>query len=245
MAFDRRAHRRFASWLAAAFSIYWLLLAIAPVDREVWLLENVLTALAIVALVVTFNRLTLSRISYASIALFLAVHTLGSHYTYSLTPYDAFLQSWLGISIDQALGFERNHYDRFVHFSFGLLLAYPAREVLLRVAQVRGFWGYMLPLMLTLSCSTIYELIEWGAAMVFGGDLGMDYVGTQGDIWDAHKDTSLALLGAVSSITIVAVVNLRLQRDFHAEWVESLRVKHQEPLGEHAVRAMIEARESH
>ena len=49
--------------------------------------------------------------------------------------------------------------------------------------------------------------------MVFGGDLGMDYVGTQGDIWDAHKDTSLALLGAVSSITIVAVVNLRLQRD--------------------------------
>ncbi len=85
----------------------------------------------------------------------------------------------------------------------------------------------------------MYELIEWWAAMTFGGELGMAYLGTQGDIWDAHKDMALAGLGAVIAMTVTALVNSRIQRDFAREWIESLRVKAPEPLGEEAVARML------
>jgi putative membrane protein len=148
---------------------------------------------------------------------------LGSHYTYALVPY----QEWFPI-------FEggRNHFDRLVHFLYGLLLAYPIREMFLRIGNVRGFWGYFLPLDLTMSTSMLYELIEWLAAEVVGGDLGQAYLGTQGDIWDAHKDMALASLGALISMCIAALVNRRMQRDFAAEWAESIRVKRHRPIGE-------------
>jgi putative membrane protein len=48
----------------------------------------------------------------------------------------------------------------------------------------------------------LYEIIEWGAALVFGGDLGQAYLGTQGDIWDGQKDMALAFAG--TAITLIA-----------------------------------------
>ena len=81
-------------------------------------------------------------------------------------------------------------------------MAYPMRELFLRVADARGFWGYFLPLDLTLSTSAIFELFEWAAAELFGGDLGIAYLGTQGDMWDAQKDMALAGLGAAIAMTV-------------------------------------------
>ena len=111
-------------------------------------------------------------------------------------------------------------------------MAYPMREMFLRVANARGFWGYFLPLDLTLSTSALFELFEWVAAELFGGDLGIAYLGSQGDIWDAQKDMALAGLGAAIAMTATLLVNRRLQRDFNREWAESLRIKHALPLGE-------------
>jgi putative membrane protein len=102
----------------------------------------------------------------------------------------------------------------------------------LRIGNMRGFWGYFLPLDLTLSTSAIYELIEWGAAELVGGELGAAYLGTQGDIWDAHKDMLLAAIGALLAMIVTAMVNRRMQRDFANEWAESIRVKRKRPLGE-------------
>jgi putative membrane protein len=109
------------------------------------------------------------------------------------------------------------------------MLAYPIREIFLRVANVRGFWGYLLPWDFTLSTSMIYELIEWAAAEMFGGELGMAYLGTQGDIWDAHKDMAFAGLGATVALAAIVTINLCTQRDFSREWAESLRVKQAVP----------------
>ena len=134
--------------------------------------------------------------------------------------------------VNDLLGLTRNHFDRLVHFSYGLLMAYPMRELFLRVADARGFWGYFLPLDLTLSTSAIFELFEWAAAELFGGDLGVAYLGSQGDIWDAQKDMALAGLGAAIAMTITLLVNRRLQRDFNREWSQSLQVKRRLPLGE-------------
>ena len=73
---------------------------------------------------------------------------------------------------------------------------------------------------------------------MFGGELGQAYLGTQGDVWDAHKDMALASLGALLAMGITAAINWRFQRDFAREWVESLRVKHQAPLGEDELARM-------
>jgi putative membrane protein len=111
--------------------------------------------------------------------------------------------------------------------------------VFLRVADVRGFWGYFLPLDLTMSTSMIFELVEWQAAEFFGGDLGMAYLGTQGDIWDAHKDMALASIGALIAMAVTVAINAALQKDFAREWSDSLRVKKREPLGETAIAQML------
>jgi putative membrane protein len=231
----RLSYRTTLGVLAGLFAIEFLALSIQPISRSAWILENVLVIAGVAILFASRRRLPLSRISYTLIFVFLYVHEVGSHYTYSLVPYDAWAMRWLGVSIDAALGFERNQFDRVVHLLYGLLLAYPIREVVLRIVDVRGIWGYLLPLDVTMSTSMIYELIEWGAAVVFGGDLGQSYLGTQGDIWDAHKDMALASVGAAVAMGVTLAINVASQRDFTREWIESLRVKHRLPLGEDAL----------
>lgn len=221
---------RYALWLLAAWFVLWLPLAIEPFDRRDWLLENALLLAAIALLAVTWRPFPLSRVSYTLILVFLCLHTVGAHYTYAEVPYDAWSQGTLGFSIDALFGWQRNNFDRVVHFSYGLLLAYPIRELFLRVAAVKGFWGYFLPLDLTMSTSALYEMIEWMAAVLFGGDLGAAFLGTQGDQWDAQKDMALASLGALVSMCVTAWINYGTHRDFAHEWLESLRVKQRNPL---------------
>lgn len=229
-------HRKYVSLLAVLLAILWIPLALGPFDRKDWLLENVLSLLALVTLAATYRSFPLSRISYTLIFLFLCLHTIGAHYTYAQVPYDAWWRALTGSSFNEMVGWQRNNFDRVVHFCYGLLLAYPIRELFLRVAGVKGFWGYFLPLDLTMSTSMLYELIEWLAAEFFGGDLGVAYLGTQGDVWDAHKDMALASLGALISMSVTAYINSRIRRDFAQEWNESLRIKSREPLGEEALR---------
>ena len=192
-------HRQFLLLLTALLAIEFVVLAIAPHDRKDWMLENALVVLFVGAMVATYRKLTLSRISYFLIFVFLSLHLIGAHYTYSLVPYDEWFRAVTGSSLKELVGWERNNFDRVVHFSYGLLLAYPVREVFLRVARLRGFWGYLFPLDITMSTSMLYELIEWGAAAVFGGELGQAFLGTQGDEWDTQWDMFLALVGAVVS----------------------------------------------
>jgi putative membrane protein len=234
----RMPHGRYVLGLLIPLAILWAALAISPNDRSDWLLENVLLVAAIVFLGVTYGKFTLSRVSYTLIFIFLCLHTIGAHYTYAQVPYDQWFQSLTGRTFNNLVGWERNNFDRAVHFSYGLLLAYPIRELFLRVANVRGFWGYFLPLDLTMSTSMLYELIEWAAAVYVGGNLGMAYLGTQGDVWDAHKDMALASCGALISMCVTAAINWHLQRDFAREWAESVRIKSNRPLGEEALARM-------
>lgn len=223
-------------WLLVAITV---LLGISPHDRADWLLENALLFLGVAFLIATRRKLPLSRVSYTLIFLFMCLHSIGAHYTYSLVPYDAWFEALTGRTLSSLTGATRNHYDRLVHFAYGLLLAYPIREIFLRVADVRGFWGYYLPLDVTMATSMLYELIEWGAAEVLGGELGTAYLGTQGDPWDAQKDMALATLGAIIAMLVTAALNWRYQRDFAREWADSLRVKHSRPLGEDELLRLI------
>ncbi len=231
-------HRRYLAILAAMFGIGWVALAIRPWHRGPWMLENALAVAAVAFLAGFHRRLLFSRVSYTLIFVFMCLHQIGAHFTYSEVPYDVWFLEYAGRTFNSLVGWERNNFDRVVHFSYGLLLAYPVREVFLRVVNVRGFWGYFLPLDLTMSTSMLFELLEWAVSLVFGGDLGQSYLGTQGDEWDAHKDMALASLGALVAMGITAAINGRLQRDFAWEWVESLRVKHKAPRGEDELARM-------
>ncbi len=225
-------HQRYLAILGGLFAVVFALSAIRPRDVQDWLLENALVLLGVGVILAFRRRMHFSRISYTLIFLFLCLHEIGAHYIYSDVPYDEWFRALTGHTFNSLFGWQRNNFDRLVHLSYGLLLAYPVREIFLRVANVRGFWGYFLPLDLTMSTSMLYELIEWAAAETFGGDLGQAYLGTQGDVWDAHKDMALASLGALLAMLITAALNARFQRDFAREWNESLRVKHAAPLGE-------------
>lgn len=186
-----------------AYAAWWVLLAIRPVYPADWLLENLLVVPFVAALVGTYRRFPLSDLSYGLIALFLALHAVGAHYTYSEVP--------VGDWARDAFGLSRNHFDRLVHLAFGLLLAYPVREVLLWAVRARGVPAYVLPFAVTLAFSALYELVEWAVAVVVDPEAGTAYLGTQGDPWDAQKDMLLAALGAFVAMAVAAAARRRGQ----------------------------------
>jgi len=230
--------KKYPIFLFIIFVIIWSISAINPKYPSDFILENVLTVIFVPLFVLTYKKFTLSNVSYTLIFIFMVLHTIGAHYTYAEVPYNNWSIFLFGISINEILGFSRNNYDRLVHFSFGLLMAYPLREVFLRIVNVKGFWGYYLPFDVMATFSMLYELIEWAVALIFGGDLGMAYLGTQGDIWDAHKDMALAISGAAINMLIVAFINLRYKKNFGRDIHDSFTVKRKLPLGEVELQRM-------
>jgi putative membrane protein len=232
-------HDRFALALLVLFMAFGTALAIEPSYRSDWLLENTMVFVALPVLLQIHRHMPLSKISYSLIFVFLCLHEVGAHYTYAEVPYDSWFESLTGTGLNARLGWDRNHFDRLIHLFYGLLITYPVREIVSRVSRVQGFWSYLLPLLVVISTSTIFELLEWGAAIVFGGDLGIAYLGTQGDEWDAQKDMFLAATGGMIATLVVAGINYTLDRNFTREWIESLRIKRREPLGEVAIAKML------
>jgi len=192
---------RYPAGLLALFGTFWAALAVAPSYRQDWLLENLLVFIAVPVLVVTRDRLRFSNLAYTCLFVFFSLHEVGAHYTYSLVPYDAWFSALTGQSLDTALGIQRNHYDRLMHLLYGLLVTVPSVELFAHYGRYPRVWAALFPLLFVCSHSVIYELVEWAAAMIFGGELGQAYLGTQGDVWDAQKDMALAMLGAALAVT--------------------------------------------
>lgn len=185
------------SYLLPLFLLISIAVGIAPYDRATWALENMMTGLFGIFLFFQHRRRPLSQTSWWLIFAFGTLHVIGSHYTYSLVPYNEWTRAVSGTSLNDLLGWERNHFDRLVHFFYGLLLYVPLREILVDRVGIQNGWASYFTIEFVMASSLVYELVEWGAAVTFGGDLGMAYLGTQGDIWDAHKDMLLATVGAL------------------------------------------------
>lgn len=187
--------RRYPLALLAAYLAWWSFLAISPWYREDWLLENLLVFVGLPIAILVHRHL--SRAALTGVFVFLVLHTLGAHYTYAEVPYNAWSEAAFGISINDLLGLDRNHFDRLVHLLYGLLVTPAFIQLLDAKLVMRGGWRYLIPFTFMASHSAIYEIIEWFAAEVFGGELGQAYLGTQGDVWDAQKDSALAVFGAL------------------------------------------------
>jgi len=186
--------------LLLVFGAVWTALAIAPSYRQDWLLENVLIFVAVPVLVATSRTLRFSNGAYTCMFVFFVLHAIGAHYTYSEVPW----REWLHLQ-DAGTGpgsTGRNNYDRFVHFCYGLLMFPAVWELFAARASPQRIWRYVMPASFLMAHSVIYEMIEWGAAVLFGGDLGVAYLGTQGDVWDAQKDMGLATAGILVGLLL-------------------------------------------
>ncbi len=218
--------------LLGVFAAVWAWAAIEPKYPHDWLLENYLVFVFVPLILLTARYFWLSNLSYTLITAFMLMHVVGSHYTYAEVPF--------GYTLQHAFGSGRNMYDRLVHFCFGLLLAYPLREVFMRVAKVRGLWSYWFPFELVLAFSGAYEIIEWLVAARVDPSAGLAFLGAQGDVWDAQKDMAAAVVGAIITLLVVAMVHWRYDPAFGNELRASLKIERGDrPLGERAVRTML------
>jgi putative membrane protein len=199
------AHNRFLQGLTALSLVVWSVAAIAPHERGTWLLENLVVMASVGLLVVTHRRFGFSNLSYLLLFLFMCLHAIGAHYTYSFTPAGFWLQELFDLP--------RNPYDRIVHFAFGLLLTYPAREIARRVLHLSGAWAYAVPLLTMLALSSGYEIVESWAARLVDPELGTAFLGTQGDEWDAQKDMTLAIVGSALALAATAAFRARTGRE--------------------------------
>ena len=194
----------------------WLLLitlaaiaasAIAPYDRRDWLLEHIPTALGLLFLVWYELRPGGRPLGNGHCTLtfaFFLLHIVGAHFLDSRVPYDAWGDALLGVRPSEWLGATRNHYDRAVHFLFGVLALPPLSELVRRhVAPGRG-WNLVVAVAAIGLCSKVYELAEWLIAVALSPEQAEAYNGQQGDMFDAQKDMGLAFLGSLLSSAAVA-----------------------------------------
>lgn len=198
--------------LLAVYIAVWCFLAIDPLSRSDWVLENLLVWLTLPLVVAFHGRLGITRASDVMLFAFYTLHAIGGHWSYSNVPFIPW-QDW---------GFERNHFDRIVHFSFGLLLWLPLRDALMRFAKLGRAWTGVFALSIIWALSGAYEVIEWGAVAVVSPELGQEFLGAQGDEFDASKDMALAMGGALIAFageTIAA----RLRVPAHAPARATLR----------------------
>jgi putative membrane protein len=179
------------------YLVMWMAMAISPIDRMDWLLENLLVFAFSGALVSTYRNFQFSTFSYVLIFCFLGLHAMGAHYTYGQVPFG----NWL----KQEFRLDRNHFDRIAHFSFGLLVSYPMRELFARRLNVTGTWSYYLPIEMVLAFSAFFELLEAWIAKLVAPELANQYLASQGDPWDTQNDMAIALAGSCIAMAITAL----------------------------------------
>ena len=186
------------------FFILWVSTFIGTSNLSNWFTENTLTFLFLLGIITSYKKFKFSDLSYFIMFVYICLHVYGAKYTYAENPFGYWLKDTFHLA--------RNHYDRIVHFSFGFLLAYPMREYFKNHFQWPNWVCWVLPCEITLSFSGAYEIIEWAVADVFFPSEGVAYLGTQGDIWDAQKDMSLAWLGSILIMLLTFLVRKLIKK---------------------------------
>lgn len=191
-----------------------LLLLVAAVTAASWirapypdemLLQHIPTVLVLLGWPLLARRFPLSDAAATCLVAFLLLHVLGARYLYSNVPYDVWARALFGGDLSSWLGGRRNHYDRLVHFAFGLLWLRPLREIGVRYLRLSPRYAGFAAVEFVLAWSALYEVFEWGLTMVLSPEDADSYNGQQGDMWDAQKDMALAFLGAVVALGILAL----------------------------------------
>lgn len=196
---DRHIQRR--QWLGLiVFCLFTVLSCFGALYPRDLLLQHSPTVVLIALMPTAIRHQTLSMKSYGMIMGFFTLHVIGARYIYSYVPYDRLCSMICGTTLSEFMGWKRNHYDRLVHFSYGLLWTYPVYEFLQRRHIVTGTLARYFAIEFVVATGALYELGEWFVAILFAPDWADRYLGQQGDIWDAQKDMALETLGALIAL---------------------------------------------
>lgn len=194
LTFMQTSSRTFLVWLLGIYAVLFVVLAIEPIDRATWFVEN-LTVWIILAVILSFYAygVRLSKTAYAFIFVLVYLHTIGGHYTFALVPFGF---------VTDFFDFSRNHFDRVAHFSVGFY-AFAIAEILYTRQLVKNKWLlFTYPVFVIATVAMSYEIIEWIYAAYSAPEAGAAYLGSQGDIWDAQKDMLADTLGALFATTV-------------------------------------------
>lgn len=190
--------------LASIFTVIFLFLGINPVDRAVWIVEVIPVVIIFFIFIFTFKNFRFSDYSYTLMFIWMVWHTIGGHYTFANVPFDA---------VTEFFNFERNHFDRVGHFVIGFY-AFASAELLVRQKWAHPMLATIFSFFFILSVAASYEIIEWLYAVIEGGNTGIEFLGSQGDVWDAQKDMLSDGLGAIFSLILFWIIrpDLRVQK---------------------------------
>jgi len=181
---------RSETWLLLGMLVLALTLsALKPFDGLTWFLETFPVLLGLPIILFSYKKFPLTPLCYRLLFIHALILILGAHYTYARVPLGLWVQDWFDLS--------RNHYDRLGHLAQGFVPAILAREILIRRSALQaGKWLFFIVTCVCLAISAFYELIEWWVAMAAQKG-AIEFLGTQGDIWDTQADMTMALLGTL------------------------------------------------
>lgn len=182
-------------WMLVAVALGIPLSAIGAIyPTNTWLQVGPVALLLPLA-VLALRRWPIGNRSAGCIAAFVLLHLFAARWSYSFVPYDA----WLG-GIDSTLGFQRNMFDRLVHFLFGLLAIDPMVELGTRYWRLTRRMALTFAVLFVLAMGGLYEIFEWTLTLTLAPADAGAYNGEQGDMFDAQKDMALAALGALLAL---------------------------------------------
>ncbi len=201
----------FPAFIAVFIAGLMIWSAFFPYDRAVWWAEVIPIMAVFGGLLLTYHRFRFSNLAYFLMSFWMVMHIIGAHYTFAEVPFN-----WGNQLLEPLLGEGRNHYDRLAHYIIGFY-SFPMAEWLLR-HQVCKLWpALFFALFFIMSLAASYEIIEWQYAVLDGGEAGIEFLGSQGDIWDAQKDMLADTLGAITGLLIYLLA--RPEKAYHGKLV--------------------------
>ena len=195
---------RLALMLLLIFLPFWIFTAFFNYDFNVWLAESLLAFMGLVFIYWMHRRDILSKTSYVLIFIYFIFAKIGVMYGFENVPVDPFVERLFGFQPGEVFGLTRNHYDRYVHFLFGLLFYLPVYQLLSKVPVMKSRgWLHFFTFLFINAASAIYEIIEMGFSWFMTGDAFEVYLANQRDVLDAPKDMGMALVGILLAMGII------------------------------------------
>ncbi len=183
----------FLKWLLWVYAVLFVVLAISPIERMTWFVENLTVWIILAVILILYAKnIRFSNWSYGFMFVLIYLHTIGGHYTFALVPFN-----W----VTDLFGFSRNHFDRVAHFSVGFYAFGIAEWMYAKKLVKNKFLLFTYPIFVIATIAMVYELVEWIYAATANPEAGLAYLGSQGDIWDAQKDMLADTLGAIFATT--------------------------------------------
>lgn len=169
---------------------------INPKDLFTWFLEIFPAVIGVLIVIYFYPKYKFSNLVYILIWIHAIILIVGGHYTYAEMP----VFNWIRDTFDLS----RNYYDRLGHFAQGFIPAIIAREVFIKneVVNKKKYLFYIV-ICICLAISVSYELLEFLVAKLTG-DSAEAFLGTQGDVWDTQWDMLLALIGSITSLSLLS-----------------------------------------